>query len=258
MVDLDMALIVPILAGVSFIAGFIDSIAGGGGLVLLPALLLAGIPPQTALGTNKFSSTFGTGVALINFIRKKKVVWHIAAAGVGFTLGGAFFGSKAILCIPNQLVGKIIVLLLPLALLSALLPRRERAANDLEGFSKKSLYLKVPLICGTIGFYDGFFGPGTGSFLIIAFYVWLGINLLQASATAKVFNLASNIGALTIFIMGGKVLFWLGLPLAFANILGNYFGSMLAIKKGVAFVKVFLIISLIILLISLSLKYFVH
>ncbi len=250
---MDMSTIVLILSGVSFLAGFVDSIAGGGGLILLPALLLAGIPPQNALGTNKFGSAFGTGVALVNFIRNKKVIWAIAMVGVVFTLTGSFLGTRTILRFSNQMIGKIIVFLLPLAMLGALAPRKEHSLN--ESLSKWDLYLKVPLICFSIGFYDGFFGPGTGSILIIAFYVIIGLNLVQASATAKVFNFGSNIGALTVFLLEGKVLFWLGLPLAIANIIGNYFGSMLAIKKGTHIVKAFLMVSLTILFISLIWKY---
>jgi len=250
-----MTTITLILSGVSFLAGFVDSIAGGGGLIMLPALLLAGIPPQNALGTNKFGSTFGTGAALVNFVRSKKVIWKIATVGVGFTLTGSFLGTKTILLFSNRAIGKIIVFLLPFAILGALAPRKERTLN--EDLTKWDLYLKVPLICFSIGFYDGFFGPGTGSFLIIAFYVWIGLNLVQASATAKVFNFLSNVAALTVFLIEGKVLFWLGVPLAIANIIGNYLGSMLAIKKGSRVVKGFLMVSLTILFISLIWKYFV-
>ena len=249
-----ITIITLLLSGVSFLAGFIDSIAGGGGLILLPALLLAGIPPQIALGTNKFGSTFGTGVALANFIRNKKVIWGIALVGVLFTLTGSFLGTKTILLFSNRVVGKIIVILLPLAVLGTVAPRKGRTLNGV--LTKWDLCLKVPLICFTMGFYDGFFGPGTGSFLIILFYVLIGLNLVQASATAKVFNFISNIVALTVFFGKGKVLLWLGVPLAIANIIGNYFGSMLAIKKGSQVVRAFLVVSLTILFISLVGKYF--
>jgi hypothetical protein len=117
--------------------------------------------------------------------------------------------------------------------------------------------MKVPPICLMIGFYDGFFGPGTGSFLIIAFYLLVGLDLIHASATAKAFNLASNIGALSVFLIEGKVIFLLGLPLAIANVAGNYLGSSLAIKMGNSMVRGFLFISLSILFISLFWKYFI-
>lgn len=260
MTDYDLTTIVAILSLVSFLAGFIDSIAGGGGLLLIPALLLAGIPPQTTLGTNKFAATIGTSFALINFARNKKVVWRIVAVGIFFSLLGAFLGSKTILIFSNETVGKIIVFLLPFSMLVTLAPRKKRNSNDnLDGdLSTRDLYIKVPVICSLIGFYDGFFGPGTGSFFIMAFYLFLNLNLVQASATSKVFNLASNIGALLVFLIEAKVLILLGIPLAIANILGNYIGSSFAIKKGANLVKTFLIISLIILFVSLIWKYFIN
>lgn len=242
-----------ILSAVSFLAGFIDSIAGGGGLLLLPSLLLAGIPPQVALGTNKFASSIGTSAALINFILKKKVVWEIAASGIAFSLLGSLIGTKTILLFNNETVGKIIIFLLPLAMLITLMPQKEHEIKS--DLSSMDLYIKIPLICFFIGFYDGFFGPGTGSFLIIAFYISIGLGLVKSSATAKVFNLASNIGALIIFILGDKVIYLLGIPLAIANIAGNYFGSNLAIKNGSNTVRFFLLLSLTILMISLIWKY---
>jgi uncharacterized protein len=243
------------LFAASFLAGFVDSISGGGGLLLMPALLFAGLPPQTALGTNKFANTIGTSFALMNFIRSKKVVWRIAAIGIIFSLLGAFLGSKAILIFSNETIGKIIVVLLPLAILGVFIPKIKRVSA--EDLLPKDLYIRVIPTCLVIGFYDGFFGPGTGSFLIIAFYLFLGMDLLQASATAKVFNLASNVGALVVFLYEGKVIFLLGLPLAFANIAGNYLGSTLALKVGVKVVRAFLLVSFAVLFISLFWKYYI-
>jgi len=250
-----MELITIFLFIVSFLAGLIDSIAGGGGLLLIPALLFAGLPPQTALGTNKLAGTVGTGFAFYNFLRHKKIVWRVAAVGIIFSLTGAFLGSKTILFFNNETVGKIIVFLLPLAVLGTLLPKKESSAARVA--TVRNLDLKVPLICLAIGFYDGFFGPGTGSFLIMAFYLFVGLDLAQASATAKAFNLASNLGALSIFLLGGKVLWGLGLLLAVGNLGGNFCGSVLVIKKGAKIVKPFLIISLSILFVSLLWKYII-
>ena len=254
--NFDDTTITIILSAVSFLAGFIDSIAGGGGLLLVPSIMLAGFPPQVALGTNKFASSVGTGTALINFILKKKVVWKIAASGIAFSLLGSFIGTKTILFFNNETVGRIIIFLLPLAMLITLIPQKERATGNEP--SRFDITVKIPFICLFIGFYDGFFGPGTGSFLIIAFHIFIGLGLVQSSATAKVFNLASNLGALTVFIMGGKVVYLLGISLAIANIAGNYLGSNLAIKKGANTVKFFLLLSLTILMISLIWKYTVE
>ncbi|MBC9785186.1 TSUP family transporter [Heliobacterium chlorum] len=250
----DLPTMAVILSAVSFVAGFIDSIAGGGGLLLLPALLFTGLPPQTVLGTNKFASTFGTSFALVNFVRSKKVDWRIVAVGIAFTLLGAFLGTKAILYFPNDQVGRIIVFLLPFAMAITLIPRKVR--SEQKELTTQELWKKVPLICFTIGFYDGFLGPGTGSFLIMAFYIWLGLDLVMASGTAKVFNLGSNIGALVVFLMEGKVLYLLGLPMALANIAGNLLGSTLAIRKGTNLVRAFLMTSFGLLFITLVWKYF--
>lgn len=255
MAGFDITTITIILSAVSFLAGFVDSIAGGGGIILLPSLLLAGIPPQIALGTNKFAASIGTGTALINFILKKKVVWGIAVSGIAFSLLGSFIGTKTILLFNSETTGRIIIFLLPLAMLVTLIPQKERAAVSEP--SKFDLTVKIPAVCLATGFYDGFFGPGTGSFLIIAFYIFTGIGLVRASATSKVFNLASNLGALAIFALDGKVIYMLGIPLAVANILGNYLGSSLAIKKGANIIKFFLLLSLSILMISLIWKYMV-
>jgi uncharacterized protein len=246
-----------ILSLVSFLAGFIDSIAGGGGLLLVPSLLLAGLPPQTALGTNKFAATLGTSMALLNFIRSRKVIWKIAVYGIAFALLGGFSGSKAILSFDNKIVGKIIVFLLPLAALAVIYPRKAHPGAKKNNFSRLDLFLKIPMICFPIGFYDGFFGPGTGSFFILSFYLFLGIGLLQASATTKVFNFLSNLGALVMFLFEGKVIFLLGIPLALANIAGNVVGSHLAIRKGAEVVRTFLLISLSVLFASLVWQYFI-
>ena len=254
MSNFDPSTLTFVLSAVSFFAGFIDSIAGGGGLLLLPALLFAGIPPQIVLGTNKFAGTLGTAMALVNFVRSKKVVGRIVSIGIVFSLLGTILGSKSILIFPNEMVGKIIVFLLPIAMLATLLPRKERVVEGDEPV--KGLYVKTPLICFSLGFYDGFFGPGTGSFLIMAFYLFVGLDLVAASATAKVFNLASCFGALIVFLLDGKVMISLGIPLALANVAGNYLGSTLAIKKGTPIVKAFLLVSLAILFSSLMIKYF--
>lgn len=246
--------IIIILTSVSFIAGFIDSIAGGGGLIVIPVALISGIPPQLALGTNKFQATLGTSIATINFIHKKKVALKIVLSGILFALVGASIGSHVILGVDPDVVGKLIVFLLPLGVVATLYPRKGVITEPT--LSRVDYFIKIPLICLIIGFYDGFFGPGTGSFLTLGFYIFLKLNLTTANANAKVFNFASNISALVTFIIGGKVLYILGIPMAVASMLGNYLGSHLAIKKGDKLIKYFLLVVLILLGISLVVKYF--
>ncbi len=246
--------IILLLSAVSFVAGFIDSIAGGGGLLTLPSLLLAGVPPQIALGTNKFTATLGTGVAVGYFVYARKVVWKVVLIGILFTFIGSYSGSMAILAINPDVAGKLLVFLLPLAAALLFLPRTKSTLS--ESVDKKRLLIITPIVCLFIGFYDGFFGPGTGTFLTISLYFFLRLNLLAATATAKVFNLASNVGALIAFVMAAKVLYAVAIPMAAANMAGNFIGSRLAIKKGQQIIKYFLMGALVLLTISLAIKYF--
>ena len=237
-----MLLTVSLLCIVTFIAGLIDSIAGGGGLLRLPALLIAGVSPQQALGTNKFTGAIGTGAAMLNFARKGLILWKLAFIGIPCALLGSAAGSKCILAFDPQTAGKILI------------PRRSKSCKD--SFTSKDVYLLTPLICFSVGFYDGFFGPGAGSFFIIAFNVCLRMNLIQASALTKVFNLSSNLGSLFVFLYHGDVLFLYAIPMTVADVLGNLAGSQLAIRTGPTIVRRFLLLSLVILFVSLIWKYY--
>jgi len=245
--------LIAVVSAASLAAGFVDSIAGGGGLLLVPALLLAGLPPQFALGTTKFASSFGTGAALANYVRNGKVVWKVALTGIVFTLVASWLGSRAVLGFDERFAGRLVVFLLPVAIISTLV-RRPTAEPTSEPTGWK-LALGVPAICAALGFYDGFFGPGTGSFLILAFSLFLGLDFVRASGTAKFFNLASNLGALAVFALHGKVVLAVGVPLALANIAGNQCGSSLALRRGAGLVRGFLLVSLAILLVSLVVKF---
>lgn len=229
-------------------AGFIDSIAGGGGLLTVPALLLAGVPPHLALGTNKMQSSMGTAAALISFANGHLVQWRIALWSLPFSLLGSAIGSNLALWLDEQLLGKILIGLLPIAMVCTLVPKKERKNAGMSGVSFWGL---IPVVCLTIGAYDGFFGPGTGSFLILAFHWIVGLGLVQASATVKVMNLASNVGALAVFLWSGQVLWALALPMVVASIAGNWLGSRTAMRLGPAAVRRFLTVSLGLLLATL-------
>ena len=245
----------------SFAAGFLDAIAGGGGLFTLPAVLLAGVPPHLALGTNKFAATLGTLVALGNFARNHLVQWRMALYGLFFSLAGAWLGSRLTLYLDAAQLGKILVALLPLGMFATLMPRKERsdAADNAtpKGGDGWRFYLLIPPVCFAIGAYDGFFGPGTGSFLILAFHWILGTSLLSASATAKVLNLTSNFGALCVFLFTGNIIWPLAICMAVASMLGNWLGSRTAIRVGSDVVRRFLLVSLSILLLTLVWRYFI-
>ena len=249
-----MLLTISLLCCVSFVAGVVDSIAGGGGLLKLPALMLTGMTPQQAMGVNKLTGSLGTTAALLNFARSGLVPWKLALVGVPCALIGASVGSACIMMVPPETAGRILVVLLPIAAVLTLIPRPSRPVK--ETFSTRDTYIAIPLICFVVGFYDGFFGPGTGSFFIMAFHLFICMNLIRASALTKVLNLSSNVGSTVIFLIHGQVLFAYAIPMAFADILGNIVGSQLAMLKGSGIVKIFLVVSIVILIATLAWKYF--
>lgn len=246
-----------ICATAALTGGFIDAIAGGGGLLTVPALLLSGLPPHMVLGTNKLGAVLGTTVALLNFTRHKLVKWRLAAWGIGFSLLGSWLGSLLALHLEPAILAKILVILLPVGMVATLIPgQRKEKVPEIE---IKGIYfwLFLPIICLAIGMYDGFFGPATGSFLIIALHWLLRLDLLEASGTAKAFNLASNLSGAVSFIWHGAVLWELGLIMAACLMLGNWLGSSFAIHIGAKAVKRFLFIALALLLVSLVWQQFI-
>jgi len=220
------------LAG--FGAGFVDSIAGGGGIITLPALLAAGIPPHLALGTNKLQSSFGSFTATVNYAKRglydpKKVI-----EGVVFTFIGAAFGSYIVQFFSADFLVNFIIFMLIVLFFFTLF-------NKNLGFEAKAHRLK-PIIFYTIfglaiGFYDGFFGPGTGSFWTIALVLLLGLDLKAATAQTKIFNFTSNIVSLTVFTISGLVLLKIGIVMGVGQIIGAYSGSTMVAKKEVKFVR---------------------
>jgi len=237
------------LSAISFIAGFIDAIAGGGGLLTVPSLLLSGLSPHLVLGTNKLASCCGTFASVVNYSRKKMVWWRLIALGIAFTFLGSLLGAKAILAV-NDKTAKIIMLgLMPVAI-GAMLIKKKAGQSSPDELTRPMMF-KAILICLAIGFYDGFFGPGAGSFLAIGFYVFLHFDLVKATANAKVFNLISNIGALAMFLSHGQVSFLIGIPMAATNIAGNYVGSHMAIKRGATFIQKILVVVIVFLMGSL-------
>lgn len=251
-----MLLTIIALTGVAFLGGVIDSIAGGGGLLTVPALLLTGTPTQMALGTNKFVGTLGTMAALVNFARSGLVLWRLAVVGIAFALIGSAAGTRAVLSFDSATAGRIVIALLPFAAAVTLIPRR--SVQSKETFTTVDIWGILPIICFLVGFYDGFFGPGAGSFFILAFHFGLRMDLIRASALAKVFNLSSNIGAFAVFIWHGQMLFAYAVPMAVAGILGNLVGSQLAIHIGPTIVRRFLFLSLFILFATLIWKYYLE
>jgi len=234
----------------SFIGGIIDSIAGGGGLLTMPAMLLAGLPPHATLGTGKFASTIGTVPALLNYARNGFVVWRMVPAGVACALLGSWCGSLLALRLDSSTLGKVLICLLPVGLLVTLLPKKERSVSPLPQTGWR-FWTSLAGVTFGVGMYDGFFGPGAGSFFILAFHFILRMGLVESSGTAKVFNLTSNAGAMIAFCLSGHVWYALAVPMACASMAGNWLGSRLAICTGPALVKKFLGVSLMLLMATL-------
>jgi len=228
-------LTIALLSSTAFVAGAVDAVAGGGGLIQIPALMLAGIPPHSVLGTNKCAMTLGTSVAAATFWKKGKVYLPIVAIGIGFTLVGSVLGGELVMMLSQATAAKVMIGLLPLGMVAVLMKRGGMPVKT--DLSRMDRWIKIPLICLILGVYDGFFGPGTGTFLVLAFYMVCQRDLLESTANAKLFNLTSNIGASGVFLMHGQVIFSLAIPMAVTAMAGNYVGSQLAISKGQGLIR---------------------
>ena len=231
------------LAPIVFIAGFIDSIAGGGGLLTVPAYLVAGIPPTPTLGTNKFVSTVGTFVSTAKYVLSGRMLWPVVVVGIPCTLIGSMIGAQTIATLDPSIVRKVILFALPVAALLTLLPKPKEHSETTVHWSSARLWITIPPITFALGWYDGFFGPGTGSLLMLALYGIGRLSFLHSAAVARVFNLISNVGALFTFLIHKQVLWHLGLPLGLAGIAGHYVGSHVALRNGAGIVRGMLILS---------------
>lgn len=236
-----------------FLAGFVDSIAGGGGLISLPAYLLAGLPVHMAIGTNKFSSAFGTTLSTVRFIRQKLVIARFAIPSVFFGFSGSAIGAKLSLLVSETVLKSLLLVVLPIAAF-CVLNRRIFRPNESDNikYDFKTFFV-VMISAFLVGIYDGLYGPGTGTFLIIAFSVFAKFSIKRANAHTKVINLSTNIAALVVFLLNGQVLIPLGIAAAVSNMLGNYAGSGLVMTKGVKIVKPLIIFVLTLLLIKIIL-----
>lgn len=232
------------IAVAGFISAVVDAIAGGGGLISLPALLLAGVPPHLALGTNKFASTTSSFTSSFTFFRSGKVSVAVVKWQVIFTFIGAALGVLTVLRINPGILNRLIpFLILVVALYTAL--RKNLGLDNRYTTLKRSSLIIGCCFAFVIGFYDGFFGPGTGSFLIFAFIATFGFDFLIASANAKVLNFTSNLASLIMFALNGKIALLYGIPMACFMIVGARVGSKLAIKNGAKLVRpVFIAMSL--------------
>lgn len=235
----------------AFIAGLVDSIAGGGGLITVPALLSVGLPPQVALGTNKLQACFGSGSAMLHFIRAGQIRLRDCLTGIMWTAVGAGLGASAVQLMDPGLLRKVIPWLLATIACYTLFSQK-LGQNDIHPrWSAKPFYLIFGL---AIGFYDGFLGPGTGSFWAMAFMLLLGYSMVRATAYTKVMNFTSNAVALLFFLASGQVYMLEGLIMGAGQFMGARIGARLVIRKGAAFIRPVFITMVLLVLAKLILQ----
>lgn len=215
-----------------FLAGFVDAIGGGGGLISLPAYMLAGLPIHQTIATNKLSSTCGTALATIRFIKMGLINWRLAIPTIFTAILGSSLGANASMAMPEGVMEGILFFVLPVTAFIVLNPKIFHDNAETELKLTRRTWITALLSSLVVGLYDGFYGPGTGTFLIIAFTVFAKLSMRTANAQAKVINLTTNITSLVIFLMNGQVVFLLGIAAAACNMAGNYIGAGLAATKG--------------------------
>lgn len=232
--------IAPLMFTLALCAGLIDAIAGGGGLITVPALLWAGLPPVAALATNKAQAVWGSFAASAHFVRQGAIELHQAAFTVACTFVGAALGALSVQHLSTALLDQLVpVLLIGFALYFLISPR----VSDLDSHQR----IRVPAFALTIGvgvgFYDGFFGPGTGTFFAMAYVALLGFGLRRATAHAKLLNFTSNLAALLFFLAGGHVVWALALVMAVGQLAGGWLGAHLVLRHGARLVRPVLVIA---------------
>jgi uncharacterized membrane protein YfcA len=215
-----------------FFAGFVDAIAGGGGIIAIPAYLAAGINPSFVLGTNKLSSAMGTVVSTRNYYRRVQAPIKDFIPVILVSLFGSMLGAKTILLIDPNIIRILLLVIIPIVALTIYRHRSFGQQDQSLELTAGKILQRCMVIGLVIGYYDGFFGPGTGTFLALCFSRFVRFDLLKSSAYAKYINLSSNLAALATFMWAGKVRILLGIYLGLFGIVGHYLGSHLAIKNG--------------------------
>ena len=228
-----------------FCASFVDAIGGGGGIISVPSYLLAGLPTHFALGTNKLSSCLGTAASTFRYLKNGFVDWALAIPSVAFALVGAHLGTKLQIAIDERYLKYMLLIVLPVV---AFVMLRQKKFPEEKG--EINVWLQRAIVWGAsfvVGGYDGFYGPGTGTFLLLIFCNFAKMDLRTASGNVKVVNFSSNVGALFTSFMAGKVLAPIGLIAAVFSIAGHYIGAGLTIKNGAKIVRPVILVVLILL-----------
>lgn len=238
-----MELTLAALCGFAFLAGFVDAVVGGGGLIQVPALfvLMPQVSPATLLGTNKFASIWGTSVATYQYARRVSMPWHALLPACLAAFIFSFYGAHTVSTLQPDVLRPLILLLM-IAVLAYTLWKKDFGALHAPRLTRQHEIVTGIVVGCVLGFYDGFFGPGTGSFLIFAFVGLFGFSFLAASASAKAVNAITNLAAVLYFVWHGHVLYKIALPMAVCNMAGAWLGTRLALRKGSGFVRIFFIV----------------
>jgi uncharacterized protein len=225
-----------LLCVAGFAAAFVDSIAGGGGLISLPALLLAGVPPHLSLGTNKFASTCASFTSSIKYAKSGNVNFKLAKYLVPCTLIGAIAGVSAVLKMSQDFLYPFVLVLVLSVGVYSLFSKSIGKEDNFTGLTRKNVTLGC-ILAFVLGFYDGFFGPGTGSFLIFGLIKIFHFDFLKAGGNARILNFTSNIASLVVFAISGKIMYLYGIPCAIAMIFGARLGTIFALNHGTKLIK---------------------
>jgi len=232
-----------LLCVAAFLAGFVDAIVGGGGLIQLPAALviLPSFPVASVIASLKIPAFSGTSIAAWQYIKKVSIDWKLVTVICTIAFFASYSGSYLLTHVSNAFMKPVLLVVLTVVAIYTYTKKDFGQKEEKEISANKQLQLGV-FISLIIGFYDGFIGPGAGSFLILAFIAFLGFDFLHASAHAKLVNLATNLGSVTLFIVKGKIVWGIALPMAAANMLGGFAGAKLAIARGNKFIRVFFLV----------------
>lgn len=237
----------------AFLAGFTDAISGGGGLIQVPAalILLPQYPVVTVIGSLKLPASSGTFIAAIQYARKIKLNALLVLVLIVIAFSAAFAGSKLLSMVSNDFMKPFLLIVL-IGVAVYTYSNKKFGLHADKDHSMSQQWLRAILISLVLGFYDGFIGPGAGSFMMLAFITMLGFDFLTASAHTKMVNLASNLGSLVFFIISGKILWAIAIPMAVCNALGGLLGARLAILKGNAFIRIFFLAVVVIVIVRFA------
>ena len=247
-----------LLCGIAFLAGFVDAIVGGGGLIQTPAglIMFPNEPVSRVIGSLKIPSFTGTFFAARQYLKKAPIPLARLILFTSIAFAAAFIGSFCLTLVSNQFMKPVIFFVLVLIAIYTYTKKDLGLAG--KHMDKLFPWYKGAAICLIIGFYDGFIGPGAGSLLVLAFISWLGFDFMQANAHAKVVNLATNLGSILLFMLKGSILWSIAIPMAICNAVGGFLGSKMAIQKGNKFIRTFFLLVIIATLCRLGYDVFLH